>query len=75
MRSILGMSNGYVRACVSCHAVKKKRMFMVEKLITYFQVRDIIAYLESNDVVLPNGGHLTPRRFQQLGMDFGMSGE
>lgn len=39
------------------------------------QVRGIVAYLEHNQVVLPNGGHLTPSRWQQLGIDFGMSGK
>lgn len=39
------------------------------------KVREIVAYLETNNVVLPNGGRLTPRRWQQLGMDFGMNGE
>ncbi|KAJ3720130.1 alpha/beta-hydrolase [Lentinula raphanica] len=38
------------------------------------RVRDIARYLEGNAVVLPNGGNLTVRRFQQLGIDFGMSG-
>ncbi|KAJ3980788.1 alpha/beta-hydrolase [Lentinula detonsa] len=38
------------------------------------RVRDIASYLEGNMVVLPSGGHLTVRRFQQLGIDFGMSG-
>lgn len=34
-----------------------------------------MAYLENNNVVLPNGGRLTPNRWQQLGIDFGMSGK
>ncbi|KAF9075613.1 alpha/beta-hydrolase [Rhodocollybia butyracea] len=38
------------------------------------RVRDIAAYLEANPVVLPSGGNLTPRRFQELGIDFGMAG-
>ncbi|EIM80537.1 alpha/beta-hydrolase [Stereum hirsutum FP-91666 SS1] len=38
------------------------------------RVRDILSYLENNEVLLPNGGHLTPRRWQQLGLDFGMRG-
>lgn len=40
----------------------------------YWQVRDIANYLEENKVVLPSSGNLTVRRFQQLGIDFGMSG-
>ncbi|KAF9012557.1 alpha/beta-hydrolase [Cyathus striatus] len=38
------------------------------------RVRDLMHYLESNDVTLPNGGKLTPSRVQHLGMDFGMHG-
>jgi len=36
-------------------------------------VREIVDYLESNDVNLPGGDRLSPRRFQQLGIGFGMS--
>ncbi|TFK51612.1 alpha/beta-hydrolase [Heliocybe sulcata] len=38
------------------------------------RVRDLLTYLEENEVLLPNGGRLTPRRWQQLGLDLGMSG-
>jgi len=38
------------------------------------RVRDIMAHLQSMDVKTPNGGLLTPARFQQLGLDFGMQG-
>ncbi|EPQ56337.1 alpha/beta-hydrolase [Gloeophyllum trabeum ATCC 11539] len=38
------------------------------------RVRDILSYLEQNEVSLPNGGRLTSSRWQQLGIDFGMSG-
>jgi pimeloyl-ACP methyl ester carboxylesterase len=37
------------------------------------RVRDVTDYLLKNDVRLPCGDPLTPRRFQQLGMSFGMS--
>ncbi|KAF8161485.1 Alpha/Beta hydrolase protein [Crassisporium funariophilum] len=36
------------------------------------RVRNILGYLGSNRVVLPNGGSLTPSRWQQLGMSFEM---
>jgi pimeloyl-ACP methyl ester carboxylesterase len=36
-------------------------------------VRKIVAILRSNEVLLPDGGTLTPERFQQLGIIFGMS--
>ncbi|KZT18642.1 alpha/beta-hydrolase [Neolentinus lepideus HHB14362 ss-1] len=38
------------------------------------RVRDLLTYLEQNEVLLPNGGRLTPSRWQQLGIDFGTSG-
>ncbi|CAA7260406.1 unnamed protein product [Cyclocybe aegerita] len=38
------------------------------------RVRNILAFLESNTVTLPNGGRLSPTRFQQLGLEFGMHG-
>ncbi|KAJ6631499.1 alpha/beta-hydrolase [Mycena sp. CBHHK59/15] len=38
------------------------------------RVRNILSYLEDNQVMLPNGGYLTVSRWQQLGINFGMSG-
>jgi pimeloyl-ACP methyl ester carboxylesterase len=37
------------------------------------RARVIVDYLAQNDVRLPTGDRLTPRRFQQLGIAFGMS--
>jgi pimeloyl-ACP methyl ester carboxylesterase len=37
------------------------------------RVQEIAAYLTSNQVTLPAGGRLSVRRFQQLGMELGMS--
>jgi pimeloyl-ACP methyl ester carboxylesterase len=37
------------------------------------RVRAIVDVLASHEVVLPDGGRLTPRRFQALGMAFGAS--
>ena len=39
-----------------------------------FKVRDLMKYLEEHQPVLPNGGVLTPRRLQQLGIRFGGHG-
>jgi len=33
-----------------------------------------LTYLHNNPTTTPNGGSLTPRRFQQLGLDFGAHG-
>ncbi|KAJ2747639.1 hypothetical protein GGI20_000288 [Coemansia sp. BCRC 34301] len=38
------------------------------------RVRSIIKHLNAVDVVLPDGGRLSPRRFQQLGISFGFTG-
>jgi pimeloyl-ACP methyl ester carboxylesterase len=35
--------------------------------------RAIVEYLAAHPVLLPGGGRLTPRRFQQIGLAFGMS--
>lgn len=37
------------------------------------RAQEIVAYLIANDVRLPNGDRLTPRRFQTLGLALGMS--
>ena len=37
------------------------------------RAQEIAAYLTANKVTLPAGGHLSVRRFQQLGMELGMS--
>ncbi|EJD03345.1 alpha/beta-hydrolase [Fomitiporia mediterranea MF3/22] len=36
------------------------------------RVRNILSYLESNEVTLPNGGRLSVNRWLQLGIKFGM---
>lgn len=38
------------------------------------RVRQIMEYLNRVDVMLPDGGRLSPRRFQQLGTAFGFTG-
>ncbi len=37
------------------------------------QVKEIVDYLQNNEVRLPGGGQLTPRNFQNLGIHFGAS--
>ncbi|MBL8512617.1 MAG: alpha/beta fold hydrolase [Betaproteobacteria bacterium] len=54
---------------------------VIEKNKRYFErypgdrarVNDIVAHLSAHRVELPGGGLLTPRRFQQAGIAFGMS--
>lgn len=38
------------------------------------RVKQIVTYLNENNIKLPSGGHLTVERFQQLGLKFGGSG-
>ncbi|KAF9998011.1 hypothetical protein BGZ79_008306 [Entomortierella chlamydospora] len=38
------------------------------------RVKKIMKYLATHEVKLPTGGTLTPRKFQQLGLNFGVSG-
>lgn len=38
------------------------------------RVKKIMKYLATNEVKMPSGGTLTPRKFQQLGQRFGLSG-
>jgi pimeloyl-ACP methyl ester carboxylesterase len=55
--------------------VAKRNHIYYEKYPQDIQrVREIMEYLEKNNVILPNGGRLTVSRWQQLGLDFGMQG-
>ncbi|KIK61165.1 hypothetical protein GYMLUDRAFT_43246 [Collybiopsis luxurians FD-317 M1] len=54
--------------------VKRNKIYYAKYPQDVQRVRDIAAYLEANNVVLPSGGRLSVRRFQQLGIDFGMAG-
>jgi len=38
------------------------------------KIHEIVRYLEDNEVELPGGGRLSPRRFQQFGLHFGFEG-
>lgn len=38
------------------------------------RIRGVVHYLSSEEVMLPNGGQLSPRRFQALGLGFGADG-
>ncbi|CAM9253406.1 unnamed protein product [Chrysoparadoxa australica] len=51
-------------------AARNKRFYQRYPLDVQ-RVRDIVTYLESNQVQLPAGGHLTVRRFLQLGILLG----
>src|SRR5512143_3588253 len=52
---------------------EKNRLYFERYPDDVQRVRDIAAYLLKHEVRLPCGDPLTPQRFQQLGMSFGMS--
>ncbi|XP_006461414.1 hypothetical protein AGABI2DRAFT_185664 [Agaricus bisporus var. bisporus H97] len=54
--------------------IKRNKIYYEKYPRDVQRVRNIMNYLETNNVVLPNGGKLTPQRWQQLGFDFGMTG-
>jgi pimeloyl-ACP methyl ester carboxylesterase len=52
---------------------EKNRLYFERYPDDVQRVQDIVDYLRAHEVRLPGGDPLTPRRFQQLGMSFGMS--
>ena len=52
---------------------EKNRLYFERYPDDVQRVRDIVDYLLKHEVRLPCGDPLTPQRFQQLGMSFGMS--
>lgn len=61
----------YRRTYVHCRA--KNARYYERYPADVGRVRRIHAHLVEHDVRLPSGGRLTPRRFQQIGLAFGMS--
>ena len=66
----------------ACDDVYRRTYRLVaEKNFRYYErypgdvvrVHEVVDYLEANEVMLPTGGRLTPRRFLQLGLLFGFS--
>ncbi|KAK9454643.1 Alpha/Beta hydrolase protein [Dipodascopsis uninucleata] len=51
--------------------IKRNRAYYKKFPNDVAKVRKILDFLNRNQVVLPNGGRLTPERFQQFGLDFG----
>ncbi|KAG1829855.1 hypothetical protein EV424DRAFT_1535561 [Suillus variegatus] len=58
----------YYSKYLRCSKHKKSR------LLTNYQVRRILGFLEGNNVVIPNGRNLTVSRWQQLALRFGLHG-
>ena len=53
--------------------LNKNRLYFERYPDDQARAREIVDYLAGHDIRLPGGGRLTARRFQQLGMAFGMS--
>jgi pimeloyl-ACP methyl ester carboxylesterase len=53
--------------------IDKNRLYYERYPDDIGRVREIVDYLESHEVNLPCGDRLSPRRFQQLGIAFGMN--
>ena len=53
--------------------IDKNRLYYERYPDDIERVREIVDYLASHEVNLPGGDRLSPRRFQQLGIAFGMS--
>ncbi|MFG0319967.1 MAG: alpha/beta fold hydrolase [Planctomycetota bacterium JB042] len=64
-------SDVYRRTMVRCR--EKNEAYRARYPDDAARVREIVAHLAENDVALPSGGVLSPRRFQQLGLVLGMS--
>ncbi|KAJ7048675.1 alpha/beta-hydrolase [Mycena amicta] len=56
------------------HVLERNKVFYEKYPRDIQRVRQILNYLDSNKVRLPNGGLLSPSRWLQLGIDFGMHG-
>jgi pimeloyl-ACP methyl ester carboxylesterase len=53
--------------------IDKNRLYYERYPDDVERAREIVGYLASHGVNLPNGDRMSPRRFQQLGLTFGMS--
>ncbi|KAI8890612.1 alpha/beta-hydrolase [Backusella circina FSU 941] len=54
--------------------LKKNKLYYKRYPRDVARVRQIHEYLSNNQVTMPNGGTLSPRRFLQLGLSFGGAG-
>ena len=54
--------------------IERNRAYYAKYPFDANRVREILNYLHMHPTSTPNGGSLTPRRFQQLGLDFGAHG-
>ncbi|KAJ7622510.1 alpha/beta-hydrolase [Roridomyces roridus] len=60
--------------CLMKHVSERNRIYYEKYPRDIERVRTILEHLDTTKVRLPNGGILTPQRWLQLGIDFGMNG-
>ncbi|TFK26280.1 alpha/beta-hydrolase [Coprinopsis marcescibilis] len=70
----LGNGPDPVYEALAPRVIKRNQIYYEKYPADVKRVRFIMGHLASHTVKTPNGGHLTPRRFQQLGLEFGMQG-
>ena len=70
--SIARSAEDIYRACFP-RVIGKNRGYFARYPGDRARVNEIMAHLAAHRIVLPGGGVLTPRRFQQAGIAFGMS--
>ncbi|PBK86960.1 alpha/beta-hydrolase [Armillaria gallica] len=63
-----------VYAATVLRVMKRNKIYYDKYPQDILRVRNIMSYLEENELQVSNGGRLSPNRFQHLGMDFGMHG-
>ncbi|KAJ7037258.1 alpha/beta-hydrolase [Mycena alexandri] len=60
--------------CLMKKVIERNKVYYQKYPLDVQRVRTILQHLEANQVLLPNGGTLSPSRWLQLGIDFGMHG-
>ena len=67
----IGRSADEVYRATYRRVIEQNRRYLDRYPADQARVREVIDYLRSHRVVLPGGGHLSPRRFQGMGWPFG----
>ncbi|KAJ7257038.1 alpha/beta-hydrolase [Mycena rebaudengoi] len=60
--------------CLMTKVTQRNEVYYQKYPLDIHRVRKILQHLDTNKVLLPNGGVLSPQRWLQLGIDFGMHG-
>ncbi|KAJ7756044.1 alpha/beta-hydrolase [Mycena maculata] len=60
--------------CLMKKVIERNKIYYEKYPKDVDRVRQILQHLDTNRVLLPNGGNMSPQRWLQLGIDFGMHG-